>query len=106
MGLIVTDGEMMMICSSGVQVSPATPIKRVPGVPDGVEPRMASLTWLTMATFIQWQSLVRIRTPLFLVEGYWNIPLDFCDQDFVSGNAAILANRVPEFLAPAIDGKY
>ena len=30
MGLIVTDGEMMMICSSGVQVSPATPIKRVP----------------------------------------------------------------------------
>ena len=36
MGSIVTDGEMMMICSSGVQVSPATPIKRVPGVPDGV----------------------------------------------------------------------
>ena len=36
MGLIVTDGEMMMICSSGVQESPATPIKRVPGVPDGV----------------------------------------------------------------------
>ena len=34
MGLIVTDGEMMMICSSGVQESPATPIKRVPGVSD------------------------------------------------------------------------
>ena len=36
MGLLVTDGEMMMICSSGVQESPATLIKRVPGVPDGV----------------------------------------------------------------------
>ena len=32
----VTRMEMMMICSSEVQVSPITPVKRVPGVPDGV----------------------------------------------------------------------
>ena len=35
-GLFVTGMEMMMICSSEVQVFPTTPIKRVPCVPDGV----------------------------------------------------------------------
>ena len=35
-GLFVTGMEMMMICSSEVQVSPTTPVERVPGVPDGI----------------------------------------------------------------------
>ena len=35
-GLFVTGMEMMMICSSEVQVFPASPVKRVPGVPDGL----------------------------------------------------------------------
>ena len=35
-GLFVTGMEMKMICSSEAEVSPAAPVSRVPGVPDGV----------------------------------------------------------------------
>ena len=90
--------EMKMICSSEAEVSPAAPVKRVPGVPDGVgavEGELAAVLG-DLADLGHLHPVAELgQDPLISgvdhpscsnlqrdVGTFVAVPIDFCDQDF------------------------
>ena len=90
------------VCSSDLQVSPTTPVQRVPGVPDGVGTEEGKLAAVLrdLADLGHLHPVAELgQDPLVPgvdhpscsnlqrdVGTFIAVPIDFCDQDFVSGD--------------------
>ena len=105
----VTVWEMVMICSSWGQVSPASPVQGVSRVPDGVRPEegelaaglcdpadlghlhpVAELGQDPLVPGVDHPSCSNFQRD---VGTFVAVPIDFCDQIFVSGGLPLKSRR-------------